>query len=294
MLNATPCQPIGNDDGQYLGALTKKCSKCGEEKSLTSFCRLPRSKDGRYPSCKECESAVTKAYYEKNREKVIAAVREYATENREKVLESKRNYYKKDPKGFTAKTTAYARAHKEQCNAYKKKWLEANPEKRRESANGWYASNKEQASEYRKTRYELDPKKYNAATRDWQSRNKERVSANAKRWREENLDRSRATVRRRRAKMRYVQWADDARILEVYSEALRLTEETGVKHEVDHVFPVSGRTVTGLHVAENLRAVPCSVNRSKNNKLPGHLAHELWDPEGLDVYYPENSECLMN
>lgn len=291
MTNTAPCQPIGNDDGQYLGALTKKCSKCGEEKPLMGFCRLSRSKDGRYPSCKECESAVTKAYYEKNREKVIAAVREYATENREKVLESKRNYYKKDPKGFTAKTTAYARAHKEQCNAYKKKWLEANPEKRRESANGWYASNKEQSSEYHKAKYAADPEKYLAVTKAWQARNKERVAQNARDWRHANPDRARATVSRRRLRIQTTPWSDNQSILDVYTEAVRLTEETGVYHEVDHCYPVQGKTVSGLHVAANLRAVPYAVNRSKSCKLPGHLQHELWETSGTRVYYGETKNA---
>lgn len=287
MNNTTPCQPIGNDDGQYLGALTKKCSKCGEAKALEAFGNRAKSKDGLYPSCRACEAASSKKYYAENRDQVVEAVRKYEQQNREKVLGSKRRYYRKDPKGFTAKSTAYARAHKEQSNAHKQRWLENNPEKRKDASNKWYDENKEHAAAHHKAKYAKDPEKYLAVTKAWQARNKERVAQKAKAWRLANLDRSRATVRGRRLRTRRATWADNQSILDVYSEALRLTEETGVYHEVDHCYPIKGKTVSGLHVADNLRAIPHAMNRAKSSKLPGHLQHELWETSPVKVYYGE-------
>lgn len=289
MQNTAQSQPIGVDGGQSVS--TKKCTKCGEVKPLEDFGNRAKSKDGKYNSCRACEAVSSKAYYEKNREKVISAVKAYAQENREKVLESKRNYYRKDPKGFTAKSTAYARAHKEQSNAHKQKWLVNNPEKRKAASDKWYDENKEHASERHKEKYARDPEKYLAVTKAWQARNRERVAQRTRAWRLANLDRSRATVRGRRLRTHRATWADNQSILSVYSEALRLTEETGVYHEVDHCYPVKGKTVSGLHVAENLRAVPHSTNRAKSNKLPGHLQHELWETSPVRVYYPETANA---
>lgn len=56
-------------------------------------------------------------------------------------------------------------------------------------------------------------------------------------------------------------------ILAFYDEARRLTRETGIKHEVDHVHPLKGVNFCGLHVPWNLQILTMSVNRSKSNKL---------------------------
>jgi len=62
-------------------------------------------------------------------------------------------------------------------------------------------------------------------------------------------------------------WADPKKMLEYYKEAARLTQETGVRHEVDHIVPINGASVRGLHVQDNLRVITRSENRSKRNRM---------------------------
>lgn len=64
---------------------------------------------------------------------------------------------------------------------------------------------------------------------------------------------------------RAVAWADRKAVAAIYAEAARLTKQTGKLHEVDHVIPMQGRTVSGLHVETNLRAIPAIENRRKYN-----------------------------
>lgn len=79
----------------------------------------------------------------------------------------------------------------------------------------------------------------------------------------------RARDAKRRAKLVLAtpSWADGAEIRAKYAEAARLTLESGIRHEVDHFFPLKGRRVSGLHVHFNLRVIPMLENRRKFNKL---------------------------
>ena len=49
-----------------------------------------------------------------------------------------------------------------------------------------------------------------------------------------------------------------------YEDAKRLTEETGVKHEVDHVWPLSKG---GPHLPWNLQVLTKDENRAKGAKV---------------------------
>lgn len=49
----------------------------------------------------------------------------------------------------------------------------------------------------------------------------------------------------------------------MYKKAAYLTEVTGIKWTVDHIIPLNGKNVRGLHVPWNLRVIPGSENFSK-------------------------------
>lgn len=62
-------------------------------------------------------------------------------------------------------------------------------------------------------------------------------------------------------------WADRRAIARVYAIAAGLTRTTGILHHVDHIIPLQGELVTGLHVAENLKPIPAVDNLRKSNRF---------------------------
>lgn len=56
-----------------------------------------------------------------------------------------------------------------------------------------------------------------------------------------------------------------------YRHAQLVTTESGIPHEVDHIIPLQGKRVSGLHVETNLRVIPQAVNRAKNNRYDEEL-----------------------
>ncbi len=72
------------------------------------------------------------------------------------------------------------------------------------------------------------------------------------------------------AKLRRVPaWADLAAINLVYTEAA----QQGLT--VDHVYPLQGKLVSGLHVANNLQLLTKSANSKKGNKFATNGANKL-------------------
>lgn len=52
----------------------------------------------------------------------------------------------------------------------------------------------------------------------------------------------------------------------------------------DHIYPIFGKTVSGLSVPGNMQVLSWAVNATKKNKMPDNFVHELWDPAGPDVF----------
>ena len=72
-----------------------------------------------------------------------------------------------------------------------------------------------------------------------------------------------STEKQRRLKHATPSWGNPSKILSIYEEASKLTANTGIPHEVDHIVPIKGKNVCGLHNEFNLQVLTRTENRSK-------------------------------
>lgn len=95
-----------------------------------------------------------------------------------------------------------------------------------------------------------------------------------KRWKRDNAARNVANVSRRRAaeKRAVPSWLtpfEKESINLMYKIAGALSTVHCEPFHVDHIVPLLGKTVSGLHVLSNLQVMPATVNHRKYNKFAG-------------------------
>jgi len=120
----------------------------------------------------------------------------------------------------------------------------------------WVKSNKEKKSAINKASVERNREKRNEQTRLYKKKNKGAVNARNALRRSIKLN----------ATPPWLSSAQEAHIKRIYKLCQIISDATGEKYHVDHIVPLQGKNVCGLHVPWNLRAVPAKINLSKSNK----------------------------
>ena len=203
----------------------KKCPCCLKTKPYNEFYKSKASKDGCSGYCKPCAKVKTKKYAEANKDKVSERKARYQKDNKDRV------------------------------NQYNKQWREANPEK---------------FSSYLQSYRDKNPDKVAESVRKWQKANKEKVNLSSREYQKRNPDKIRALgAKKKAAKLNATPaWLSEDHLQEMkntYSHAKECELLTGDSYHVDHIVPLQGKTVCGLHVPWNLQVLPAEVNLSKNN-----------------------------
>ena len=174
----------------------------------------------------------------------------------DKCLESNPQSLSSFYKNKSAKDGLYSTCKK--CTDLRnKEWATNNPKRHKEYKNEWYNENKEKTI---------------ARALEWSKNNKEKRKKFKKIWYENNLDRGTAYAAKRRAVLLEAtpSWLTNRQVEEItefYTLAKELQWLSEEPFHVDHIVPLQGETICGLHVPWNLQILPASDNIRKHNKL---------------------------
>ena len=195
---------------------------------------------------KDAKKEYMRSWYLSNREKPVDPEKKAARKEAQRVSDKAR--YDADPERMRERSRARHAANPD----YSKNWYLANSEKHAATCKAWNEANTERIRK---------------ASKAWYEANTERVSETGKVWRLANPDKVAAKMAKRRAaKLQATPaWANDFILAEAYELSQLRTKVTGVAHHVDHIVPLSGKTVCGLHCEFNVRVIPGKENLRKSN-----------------------------
>lgn len=231
--------------------MTKKCSKCNLEKTLDLFPNLKRSKDGKYPQCKECKSSIDKQYYSFNSDKVKNNAKNYYSNNKENILQN----INKEAKSLYRKQYYEKNKHIELENG--KQYKEHNKEFLSKKRSEYRKENRNKINEYTRNRKKVDPLF--------------RLGINLRKRLGEVL-RNKDIIKTQKLND-YIGCSKDELIKHIESQfkSNMNWENYGTVWNIDHIIPLSaGKTENHLYQLshyKNLRPLDCMENFKKNNKI---------------------------
>ena len=189
--------------------------------------------------------------------------REYYLKNRENEKARAAKWREENPRQLKEQSRRATKRYQEDAE-YRAKRLQWG----RESE----ARRKDSIKEYEKMRNKRDRKKLAAYQKQYREENAEALSAQKLEWeRQDKLKhpdkyRVKGAVSRKSRRLRAVSWADKKIMERVYEIARIISEDTGEEWHVDHIIPLQGRKISGLHVQNNLQILEGEDNRRKSNR----------------------------
>ena len=154
------------------------------------------------------------------------------------------------------------------------RYYENDRENQREYRRAYYRKKVAENPDFQKEKYWADAEAARELNKKYYLRHRKKRLANAAEYARKNPAKANATKKKYKVAKRNAcpPWVLASSELcgmmeDIYQQAQELTKETGVMHHVDHIIPIQGPNVCGLHVPWNLQVLTASENCSKQNKV---------------------------
>ncbi len=151
-------------------------------------------------------------------------------------------------------------------------WRTANPDKVNAQKRAYCKANTEQVKAWKSAEQKRNRAAANARNQRYAETHREQLRAKNAAWAQANPGKCTAKAARRRASLLQAtpSWADHDLMDSYYELASIYREHAQLEVEVDHVVPLQGKKVCGLHVHSNLQIIDSLTNKSKSNNFDVH------------------------
>ena len=176
------------------------------------------------------------------------------------------------PRGHRAERMVSTRACTECMREKKHAWSVANTDKVNAQKRSWRERNLEHARALNLANQKLHRDSANERNRRYAAAHREELRARNAAYQKAHPEIGAAkTARYLAAKRKQLPtWADQGAIDMIY-RAAEVIRTTGFEVHVDHIVPLQGKNVSGLHVHNNLRIIQANANRMKSNQFEGAI-----------------------
>lgn len=184
-------------------------------------------------SCIECATARSARFYE-----------QHGVEYRR---EKSTAHYQQNKQTYVDRGVAWQRDNPEKVSAIRRRTNKAFRAEHPEYAAEWWKQHPERAEEYAKRQYAR------AARRNWRQANKGHQNFLTR-------------MRQKHVRQATPSWADRDQLKLIYIEAGERSVREGIEYHVDHIIPLRGELVCGLHTPANLQILTKHDNLKKGRK----------------------------
>ena len=156
---------------------------------------------------------------------------------------------------------SYQQGNKAAIAEYKKDYYQKNKEALSDGMKSYQQDNKAAIAEYKKNRYQKNRERLLEYHKNYQRENKALCNSHS----------AKNRARKRNATPPWLTEDQDLEIKAYYKKAKALEKKDGIQRHVDHIVPLKGKNICGLHVPWNLQVLTAEENLRKGNSYPNHI-----------------------